>query len=140
MYDSGSGWPSFTQPVNASSVALVKDDNCTWCGRRTAIECANCGIHLVSVMVTTANFQGHVFDDGIPPTNKRYSINSVCMNFQSAIAEVPVDNLALLRHWWRDMGISIGWLCLRLTYPFRSWIFNNFCNSRLLSSQVLASR
>eukprot|EP01127_Copromyxa_protea_P004669 TRINITY_DN1449_c0_g1_i1.p1 TRINITY_DN1449_c0_g1~~TRINITY_DN1449_c0_g1_i1.p1 ORF type:complete len:271 (+),score=32.49 TRINITY_DN1449_c0_g1_i1:31-843(+) len=97
MYDSGSGWPSFSQPENETAVTQVEDNNCTWCGRRTAIECSRCGIHL-----------GHVFDDGEPPTKKRFSLNSVCLNFEPNTTKAPDDNLKFLSGWWLDMGISIG--------------------------------
>jgi len=75
LYDSGSGWPSFWAPYNDQSVEYQEDLSCLWCGKRVAVECGKCGIHL-----------GHVFDDGPPPTYKRYCMNSVCLNYGDAPA------------------------------------------------------
>jgi peptide-methionine (R)-S-oxide reductase len=69
-YDSGTGWPSFFQPL-ANAVA-TKDDSGLF-GSRTEVHCRRCGGHL-----------GHVFDDGPAPTGKRYCMNGVALRFQAA--------------------------------------------------------
>ena len=66
-FESGTGWPSFNEPVPGAVESSVDD---TYGMRRTEVHCSNCGSHL-----------GHVFDDGPPPTHLRYCINGVAMNF-----------------------------------------------------------
>lgn len=67
-YDSGSGWPAFTQPVDAEVVVDHRDTSHGMI--RTETRCARCDSH-----------QGHVFPDGPPPTGLRYCINSICLSF-----------------------------------------------------------
>lgn len=75
-FESGTGWPSFYQPVDRAHIAYIEDRGHGMV--RTEIRCARCGGHL-----------GHVFPDGPPPARERYCLNSISMEFVDAGQPLP---------------------------------------------------
>jgi len=80
-FESGTGWPSFHQPFDPDHIAELLDESHGMI--RTEIRCRRCDGHL-----------GHVFDDGPPPSRKRYCLNSVSLEFFPS-GEEPLQKLPL---------------------------------------------
>lgn len=77
-FESGTGWPSFFQPMTEETVEEHEDRS--WFSVRTEVVCAGCDAHL-----------GHVFPDGPRPTGLRYCMNGVALRFEPARADAEVE-------------------------------------------------
>jgi peptide-methionine (R)-S-oxide reductase len=75
-YDSGTGWPSFTQPIDPAHVGRKRDFRLIW--PRIEYHCARCGGH-----------QGHLFDDGPPPRGERWCNNGLALRFVPRAEALP---------------------------------------------------
>ncbi|MCK4873524.1 MAG: bifunctional methionine sulfoxide reductase B/A protein [Phycisphaerales bacterium] len=84
-FTSGTGWPSFFQPVDPDHIGEIKDASLGMV--RTEIVCQRCGGHL-----------GHVFDDGPKPTSLRYCLNSISLDFHVSDDDLPARSQPVETH------------------------------------------